>query len=249
MSVNDECQVIPQIIQGERKELTVTLLNSKTGEAIDISGATEIQAVFQKGQNVGGGYLNKKLEKAGVAEVTEITAVGDSSSSLVSKYFILNSPSSKYAFYFRVNGIGNAPTLSGYFTIPVDVNENDLAVDVAEALRVAINNQADFSAIRSNEIVTATNQNQGEVVDPQDFGTGFSFSVTTEGVTEIVDSVETIGTGQLKVKLSKSETPLLLAGLRQTFHIAVDFPDVSTGRKIFKIKDAYDVCETDFSLD
>lgn len=241
-----ECKKIPQIIQGERKELTITLLNKTTGEAIDISGATEIQAVFPQGNS---NYLIKKLEKVGVAEVTDITCLADVSQSLAGKYLRLNSPSSQYAFYFTVDGNGDAPSLSGVFLVEVAISENDDANTVAEALRTAINNQGDFTAARVGAVVTATNSNAGAVEAPSDVGTGFTIAVTTAGVTEVTDSVEIVGTGQIKAKLNPEETTSLEAGLRQTMHVSVDFADASTGRKIYKISDAYDVCQTDFSLD
>ena len=75
----DDCQKIPQIVQGERKELTVTLVNEETKQAIDLSGATEIQSVHPKDESANGGFLIKKLEKIGIAEITDISTVADSS--------------------------------------------------------------------------------------------------------------------------------------------------------------------------
>lgn len=241
----DECKNIPGIVQGERKELTVTLLNAQTGEAIDISGATEIQSVHPL---TSGSNLIKKLEKVAVAEVTEITCVADVNSNLASKYFIIYSPTQTYVFWFSVDGAGSPPVVSGATITEVAISENATPSAVASQLETQISSKAAFTASVISEVVTVTNASTGDVDEPKDFATGFSFEVTTEGAEEVTDSIEVTGTGKLKIKLSKNETPLLKAENRQTMFIAVDFP-APTGRKIYKITDAYDVFETSFSLD
>jgi hypothetical protein len=240
----DECKKIPQIVQGERKELTVTLLNANTGEAIDVSTATEIQSIHPKQKD----YLIKKLEQTAIAQITDITCLADVNSSLASRYFLIYSTTGVFAFWFSVDAAGSPPVVSGATIVEVAISENDVANDVAEALRVAIDNQAAFSATRLNEVVTVTNAVAGEVEEIKDFSTNFTFSITTEGENEVVDSIEVVGTGQIKIKLQQSETPLLKVENRATFYIAVDFT-LPTGRKIYKIKDGYDVCGVDFSLD
>ncbi len=141
--MTDECEKIPQITQGERKELTVTLLNKKTGEAIDLSTATEIQSVHPTDS----GYLYQKLERAAVAEVSTIEVVADVAKSLASKYFLIGSPSKDFAFYFVVDGEGFAPNLPGVQLIAVAINENDSISAVASKLQVFIDAQTEFDAV------------------------------------------------------------------------------------------------------
>ena len=246
MSV-DECKKIPQIVQGERKELTVTLLNANTGEAIDVSTATEIQSIHPKSDSSGGSYLIKQLEQLAIAQVVDVTCLADVNSSLASRYFLIYSSSNVFAFWFSVDGAGSPPVISDATIVEVAISENDIADDVGEALRIAIDAQAAFSATRSAAVVTVTNAVAGEANDPKDFATGFTFEVTTDGENEVTDSIEVVGTGQVKIKLQQSETPLLKVENRAIFYIAVDFP-LPTGRKIYKLKDAYDVCGTDFLL-
>ncbi len=97
-------------------------------------------------------------------------------------------------------------------------------------------------------IITITNSSVGASEDVSAATSGFSVAVTTQGVDLVEDSIEVVGTGQMKIKLSNDETKILKAELRSLMHIAVDFP-LPEGRKIYKIIDAYDVCESKFSLD
>ncbi len=96
--------------------------------------------------------------------------------------------------------------------------------------------------------ITITNTSVGASEDIVDVDTGFTPIVITQGVDLVEDSIEVTGTGQMKIKLSNDETKVLKAELRALMHIAVDFP-LPEGRKIYKIIDAYDVCESKFSLD
>lgn len=238
-----DCKKVIQIVQGERKELNINILDDK-GKAVDLTGVTEIQSVHEL--ETEGGYLIKALEKAGVAEVTDITTAADVAKSLSSKYFLYNTPSNAYAFYFVVDAEGNQPSLSNTILIPVNIAENATADAVASALQTAMDAQADISASVSTNVVTSTNVATGAVDDASDLNTGFTIAVTTQGVTEVADSVEIIDVaGQIKVKLQASETENLKVENRQTVHLAIDFP---TGRRIIKIKDAYDVCPTPFDL-
>lgn len=242
--MSDDCKKIPQIVQGERKTLTVLLRDEDTGENTDLSGVTEVQAPFKKTKSVGNSYLIKKLERAGVAEITTIQAVADVTSSLNSKYFLFNTPTKNFAFYFDVDSNGVAPAITNRTVLAVAISENDTANDNAAALQAVMDAQAEITATVLTDTVTATNATTGEVDDPVDNGTGFTFTVTTQGVTEVTDSITIVGS-KLNIVLTKEETSILSVEERQSLRIAIDFA-LPKGRKIVKIFDAYDVCESDF---
>lgn len=238
-----DCDKITQIVQQERKELDLSIVDSK-GVAVDLTGVTNIQSVHPTEL---GGYLIKELETVGQEEITEITTAADVSQSLAGKYFNYFTPNGQYAFWFQVDGVGAAPGLTGVFLRQVNISENDTADTVATALQIVMDAQADISASVLASVVTATNSDFGSVVDASDGSAGFTFNVTQQGITTITDSIEVTSVqGQVKIKLKTTETSLLKVENRATIHLAVDFP--TTGRKIYKIKEAYDVCGTDFTL-
>ena len=57
--------------------------------------------------------------------VQYITTVADVAGSLASTYFILsnglNEPSGPYAVWFKVSGVGTAPSVSGFTNVEVDI--------------------------------------------------------------------------------------------------------------------------------
>ena len=110
--MSDDCKTIPQIVQGERKTLTVLLRDEDTGENTDMTGITEIQVPFKKSKKVNNSYLIKKLERSAVAEITDITCVADVGGDLNNDYFLFNTPTKNFAFYANVDGGGTAPAIT-----------------------------------------------------------------------------------------------------------------------------------------
>lgn len=123
---------------------------------------------------------------AGVAEVTSVTCIADTASSLNSDYFYLYSATNATAYYvwYNVGAAGVDPAIPGKTAIPVSVAANASAATVATATKLAIDALADFVAGVVGPVVTVTNAATGIATNASDTGlTGFTISVTTQGVT------------------------------------------------------------------
>lgn len=123
---------------------------------------------------------------AGVAQVVDIVCKADIESNLNGTFFTYSTPSAHYVFYFVVDGNNNsmAPDLGeGFTNVPVAITENSTAAQVATALEAVMEAQTGISSSVSTATVTATNTDTGYCQAPVDHLTGFTFTVTTEGVT------------------------------------------------------------------
>ena len=69
-----------------------------------------------------------------------------------------------------------------------------------------------------------------------------------KSTTDALNPIEIIsGTNKIRISLSQTETQALKAIKDTTIWLSIDFPD-PLKRRVFKILDAYDVCESEFSL-
>lgn len=126
------------------------------------------------------------LSEGTTAEVTDVTTVADSAGSLGGTHFTIDSPTQQFYVWFDVDNGSADPAVASRIGVEVDISANDTANTVASALQTAIENHADagadFSASVSTNTVTVTNRATGSVTDAADTDTGFSISVTIQGV-------------------------------------------------------------------
>ena len=120
-------------------------------------------------------------------ESSLITTVSDNSFSLAGSYFLYNTPSIEYYFFFNVDGVGNDPGISGRTGVQVSINEDDTADQVAAALRIKMDEIVGIDSTVATNQVTATNSDGGVVDNTSEGGTptGFTFGTIQEG-TEII---------------------------------------------------------------
>jgi hypothetical protein len=118
---------------------------------------------------------------------TRVQVVADVNSSLNDTYFLLNSAKNVTQFYvwFNVDGAGTDPAIAGKTGIEVEILENATALQVAQALQVAINANANFESkvVVGEPVVYITNILVGETMLVQDGAveTGFIFTVCQRG--------------------------------------------------------------------
>jgi hypothetical protein len=156
----------------------------------------------------------------GVTEVTEITTVDHASLAVGPDYdyMLINSHSNlrKYFFWFNTDSGTDAPSgngdLSGRIPIEVEITGGATANDVAGLLSTALNDVGaeggDFDASANLNVVTVTNNFNGDVDDAAN-GTndpGFSYNVTTQGVGEDFGSNLSILSSLSSVALQVDQT-------------------------------------------
>lgn len=130
------------------------------------------------------------ISKAGIAEVTDITAVADVSGSLDGTYFILQDVNGSVGFWIDIDDSGT--------TIPTDIDTggasevdraieittiatDDTAATIAGKLETAIHADSKFTASSADDVCTATNVDLKDLTDAANGDTGFTFSTTTQG--------------------------------------------------------------------
>jgi len=128
---------------------------------------------------------------AGVAEVTDITAVADSAFSLANKYFPLQvidgmaMPANYYIWYSSIDSgapaeVDPAPGGTG---INVQFFQNDTADTIASYTRSALTSLSGFASTGgTGAVIRITNLNTGAVTDATAGTSGFSVNVVTQGV-------------------------------------------------------------------
>ena len=130
----------------------------------------------------------------GVAEVTDVTARADASGDLNNKYFVFSTPTEEFYAWFNVNAGGTDPNVAGRTAIPVAIAIDETADNVAAALKTAIEaSAANVTVAIDASKITITNGDNGNVDDAADLGTtGFTISTTTQGVTEVDSTDESV---------------------------------------------------------
>jgi hypothetical protein len=153
---------------GKKVELEVTLKETS---------AAQLQSLLAHG----GG------NDSGVAEVTTIDCIADSSGSLNNRFFLLNAAGGlSYCVWMNVNSAGVDPSIPGYTSVPVALATNASANDVADAVATALDALAAFTAPNPGaDIVTCTNATAGDVAAPDAGNSGFTLAVTVEGVSQL----------------------------------------------------------------
>lgn len=142
-------------------------------------------------------YLTKKITTiAGenVYQVQKVTCVADVSGSLNSKYFILygTGDTDKFYIWYNVSGGGVDPSLSGFTGLSVAISTNDTASTIATATASVINATTQFDAAAVGSIITITHTTYDwNTAALEGLGTGFTFSVFTQGQQEDSESTYT----------------------------------------------------------
>ena len=131
-----------------------------------------------------------------IAEISTVTTVADTAGSLNNTYFLLNSPTTAYYFWYDVSGGGTDPgTVS---PIPADlfindslktgvtvaITTGDSASSVATTTDGVISGLSDFGTVLAAPLITITNAAVGAADDAADgtSATGFTIATTTPGV-------------------------------------------------------------------
>lgn len=120
--------------------------------------------------------------------VQTVVVTGDTSGSLNSKYFLLNSANGGTGYYvwFNVSSGGVDPAIAGRTGVQVAIATNDTAATVGTALQVTVDALTNFIATGTTT-VTITNSASGPFTPISDgtAPTGFTFAVTGGGSTTI----------------------------------------------------------------
>jgi len=120
--------------------------------------------------------------------------------------------------------------------IKVVIAEDDIAADVAEATRTAIDLLGSFSATRSNSTITIIDATTGPVTDAVDIDTGFAISVTQQGQDYIAPTytTEPAGTGiGIKVDIVENDTNIAVAqAVEAAFNGTVGFSATRTNETV-----------------
>lgn len=116
--------------------------------------------------------------------IQTVTPVADSSGSLNSKYFLLNSANAgtNYYVWLNVNSAGVDPLIAGRTGVPIAVATNATAGTIGTAIATAVDALANFIATGTTT-VTITNSATGPFTPITDGAapTGFAFAVTGGG--------------------------------------------------------------------
>lgn len=124
------------------------------------------------------------LADPGAAEATEVMTVADVSGSLDGTYFTISSALDAVDYYvwIDVDNGGNDPAPIGLTGIQVPITSDLNAAGVAQAVRAAVDAEADFLAVLvASDTVKITNAAIGVTTDAADNDTGFSISVVEQG--------------------------------------------------------------------
>lgn len=159
----------------------------RTGNSVEIALALKETSLAQLQTLIGTGGGND----SGVAQVTDITCVADSSGSLNNTIMFITgkNPTTKvvtnYVVWFNVNSAGTDPSIPGYTSVEVAVATSAADTAVASALTSALDALADFGASAASEVVTVTNAEAGAVTAPDAGNTGFTVAIDTTGVSQL----------------------------------------------------------------
>ena len=97
----------------------------------------------------------------------------------------------KYYVWFDVSDGSTDPNPSGYDGgIEVNIGGTDSVNTVASALKTAITNNANWTAIVASNVVTVVNVKAGNTQNVTDFNTGFTFATTTEGTGALSSNIK-----------------------------------------------------------
>lgn len=159
----------------------------------EINIATDTDSTGAYKCDIDNGFDDGSFDQAGVAEVTAITCPAASAitTGQYFKFWLANGTGGWTAYYvwFNKDGGGSDPAPTGYTEIEVAISTGNTNAQVATAVGAALDaahNNFGTPSVDSN-VCTVTSQQQGDVKDAVNVnvGTGFSISVTTQGVTPL----------------------------------------------------------------
>lgn len=123
---------------------------------------------------------------------TTIQTSPDVSGSLQNKYFIIFSgfDNQKHHVWFNVDGAGIDPAPSNSVGIQVSISSNDVAIIIAKAVELTVNNlfSSKFIASVSGNVVTIQNHKYGQFNPSIDVNTSFVVN-SILGTNEVVSSI------------------------------------------------------------
>lgn len=146
----------------------------------------------------------------GVAEEFDIVCGSGASlaSSGTADYFDINSGNNerKYRFWYEI-GTAVAPSSGGRTLVSILADAADTSTVIAEKTRDAINiYNKDFIASNSTNTVSVDCTTVGYTDDPVDGGTGFTFTVTTQGTGENASNKEILLSTNISPAIAVTET-------------------------------------------
>jgi len=140
--------------------------------------------------------LYAKHISAPLPETLTIQSVADSSSSLNSKYWNLNTKNESFYIWYDVDGAGVNPQIAGREGIRVSVSANDTAETVAGNTNSKLNEilvpRGEFTTSILTDTITLTMSENGPLEDSTAENSGFTINVTQEGVDNSLELVEDI---------------------------------------------------------
>lgn len=125
-------------------------------------------------------------------EIHEIDTIADVGGSLTGLYFTINGANDQLQYYlwFRVSGGGFDPLVANRTSVPVDIETNDTADEVALAVSNKLNELGVFSSEVSSNTVTVTTLNYGASQNPTVGTSGFTITNIQEGALDVLLSTE-----------------------------------------------------------
>lgn len=131
-------------------------------------------------------YVFDSTDITGVAEETSITMTNGASfgATGIAKYFKIHSPDTSYYVWMGVTGVDQtSPGVTGCTAVPVVLESEDTATEVAVKVALALDNLADFVApVPSTSAFVVTNAALGDVTDATAETSGVSITVNHQGV-------------------------------------------------------------------
>jgi len=160
---------------------------------VEITIATDTDSTGAYACDIDDGFDDGSFDQTGVAEVTAIT-IPAASAITTGQYFkiwLANGTGGWTGYYvwFNKDAGGGDPAPTGYTGVEVTVTTGDADTVVATAVGAALDAaHANFGTpVVNSNVVTVTQQQTGDIKDcvNVNVGTGFSVSVTTQGVTAL----------------------------------------------------------------
>ncbi len=163
--------------------VTITNVNEGYAETINVVNSMPGGFTYTFSTTGQGERLAKQSQR--------LTCVADVSGSLAGKYFTLNDVFNQelYYFWYKVNGVGSDPALTGRTGYLVNIATNDTAQTVATATVAALTTNLLTrltTTTPSSGIFTITNNYFGPSTAISNGTSGFSHSVITNGALDVL---------------------------------------------------------------
>ena len=212
---------------------TATTTNANVGDIISINADSGFTAANQGAYRINAKndtlrYVdiynpNAVATIAGVQQIETITTVADVADSLDGTYFVLTAPNGDtIKFWFDNNDSGTLEPAIGLTTRSHEINiaTGDSAINVATAVAAVLLNDAAITTATNGggtlSVITMTWTNDGpSVVGTDTGGTGFSFAITTPGVTPTFETL-TIASGLKIFPLTDNDTATIVGVINES---------------------------------